>query len=163
MEAAEVDEGVGAEEEVGDDGGNGIELGCGRRRRASCQWWGLSHSAGTRSRRALGQQTPTNEDKANGNDIGKHVATDGLAVPPVALPEEADERIELVLAETLQRQTQWGQEALPGTWDGSAVVAPASIRARAELGICPVLTAASSLPQGCSQMESSAPRSITHC
>lgn len=26
MEAAEVDEGVGAQEEVGDDGGNGIEL-----------------------------------------------------------------------------------------------------------------------------------------
>lgn len=29
VEAAEVDEGVGAEEEVGDDGGNGVELGCG--------------------------------------------------------------------------------------------------------------------------------------
>lgn len=28
VEAAEVDEGVGAEEEVGDDGGDGVELGC---------------------------------------------------------------------------------------------------------------------------------------
>lgn len=29
VKAAEVDEGVGAEEEVGDDGGNGVELSCG--------------------------------------------------------------------------------------------------------------------------------------
>lgn len=29
MEAAEVDEGVGAKEEVGDDGGDGVELSCG--------------------------------------------------------------------------------------------------------------------------------------
>lgn len=29
VEAAEVDESIGAEEEVGDDGGDGVELGCG--------------------------------------------------------------------------------------------------------------------------------------
>lgn len=73
-------------------------------------------------RRVLGQQAPTDEDKANGNDIGEHVATDGLAVPPIALPEEADERIELVLAETLQRETQWGQQALPGTCCGGSCI-----------------------------------------
>lgn len=67
------------------------------------------------SRRVLGQQAPTDEDKANGNDVGEHVATDGLAVPPVALPKEANERVELVLAETLQGETQWGQQAVTGT------------------------------------------------
>lgn len=161
METAEVDEGVGAEEEIGDDGGDGIEFSCGRgRKRVRCQWWGLSHPTGGKFQEGTG--AATDEDKANGNDIGEHVATDGLAVPPIALPEEADERIELVLAEALQRETQWGQQALPGTWDAGAVVAPAFVRARTKLDACPVLTA-SSLPQGCSQMQSPAPRSITHC
>lgn len=55
VEAAEVDEGIGAEEEVGDDGGNGIELGCGqRRKRVSCQWWRLSHAAGGKLQEGTG-------------------------------------------------------------------------------------------------------------
>lgn len=111
--------------------------------------------------RVQGHRTPTDENKANSNDIGEHVATDGLAVPPIALPEEADERIELVLAETLQGEMQWGQQALPGTWAGRAMVAPASVRARAKLHTCPVLTAASSLPQAAHRCPP--PRSITHC
>lgn len=55
VEAAEVDEGVGAEEEVGDDGGDGVELSCGRRRRTvNCQWQGLSHPAGGKLQEGAG-------------------------------------------------------------------------------------------------------------
>lgn len=93
MEAAEVDEGVGAEEEVGDDGGDGIELGCGEEEESELSVVG--------TRRASGRQAPTDEDEADGDDIGEHVAADGLAVPPVALPKKAYERVELVPAETL--------------------------------------------------------------
>jgi len=99
VEAAEVDEGVGAEEEVGDDGGDGVELGCEEEE-------GELSAAGTKPpgwRRA-----PTDEDEADGDDVGEHVAADGLAVPPVALPEEANERVELVPAETLRGEERWG-------------------------------------------------------
>lgn len=80
-----------------------------------------------------GRRAPTDEDEADGNDVGEHVAADGLVVPPVALPEEAYERVELVPAETLRGEMRWGQRASPGTWEGSAVVALAPVRARAEL------------------------------
>lgn len=90
--------------------------------------------AGTR--RAPRWQAPTDEDEADGDDIGEHVAADGLTVPPIALPEEAYKRVELVLAETLWGETSWGQWASPRTWNGSAVVALAPVTARAELVSC---------------------------
>lgn len=75
----------------------------------SHQWWGQSHLAGGGHRRALGWRAPTDEDESDGDDVGEHVAADGLTVPPVALPEEAYERVELVPAETLRGETHWGQ------------------------------------------------------
>lgn len=39
MEAAEVDEGIGAEEEVGNDGGNGVELSFKKPRERGAACW----------------------------------------------------------------------------------------------------------------------------
>lgn len=135
VEAAEVDEGVGAEEEVGDDGGDGVELGCGEEEEEESELVVGTKSPGWR-RAPGGRHAPTDEDEANGDDVGEHVAADGLAVPPVALPEKAYERVELVLAETLWGETCWGLQTLPGTWDGSAVVRLAPVRARTKLASC---------------------------
>lgn len=66
-------------------------------------------------RRALGRRAPTDEDEAHGDEVGEHVAADGLAVPPVALPEEADERVELVPAEALRGEGLWGRHEDEGS------------------------------------------------
>lgn len=88
---------------------------------------------------------PTDEDEAHSNDVGEHVAADGLTVPPVSLPKEAYERVELVPAETLQERH---------TGDGSTMVALAPSRARAELASCLTPMAACSSPWGCSWPQS---------
>lgn len=45
MEAAEIDEGVGAEEEVGNDGGDGVEFSFGDPERGGTRRWGSATGA----------------------------------------------------------------------------------------------------------------------
>jgi len=75
-------------------------------------------------------EAPTDEDEANGYRIGEHVATDRLAVLPVALPKEAYERVELVLAEAL-----WGERGR-----GARMSRPVTWGQRQGVGQRPVLT-----------------------
>lgn len=62
-----------------------------------------------------GWEAPTDEDEADGDNVGEHVATDGLVVLPVALPKEAYERVELVLAEALRGERCERHRAVPST------------------------------------------------
>lgn len=55
-----------------------------------------------------GPRTPgqplTNDDEGHGNGIGQQVTADGLLVLAVALAEEADQRVQLVLTQALRAQ-----------------------------------------------------------
>lgn len=58
MEAAEVDEGVGAQEEVGDDGGDSVELGCRDAREKQDRLLGLSTKEPWTAPSLAGWETP---------------------------------------------------------------------------------------------------------
>lgn len=98
MEAAEVDQGVGAEEEVGDDGSDGVQLGWRGGKGGSifchvCPWVGIvSNIVIQTSALSL-----TNEDEANSDDVRQQVAPERFLVLAVTLSKESNERVELVL------------------------------------------------------------------
>lgn len=127
MKAAEVDEGVGAQEKIGDDGSNGVQLSWKKRKHSkvglilfsvppsisvslsailqiqlilhNLHNWQLLPKTGTLIDSPLTDWYPsvnkwyyllTNENKADGNDVGQKIGSVWLVILPVAFPKEAN-------------------------------------------------------------------------
>lgn len=104
MKDRKVDQGIGGQEKVGDDGGDDVQLGCNDKERRTVK----SHTQ-THRKRVSDSRRHTDEDEGKSDPKSQDVASQRLVVLPVAFSKDAQTRVDVVLAQGL-----WGHVQLPG-------------------------------------------------
>lgn len=92
MKHGEVDQGIGGQEEVGDDGGDDVQLRCTDK--------GASHRGSHGL--PLEGSCPTDEDEGEGNPKSQDVASEGLVVLSITFGKDAQTGVDVVLAQSLR-------------------------------------------------------------